>query len=167
MCTSVRWQSVLVAALAFVLIAVATTDAIRADSTAAAIRRSNDTAIREIVRTIGSSWQSAQKPLVLSEPPTLAQLMDEPQIRVMTDHLISLPDREEPIDSTLRRLQVNYAVLYNSPTFPKQRDQTDSLYRVLMRKGTIIHRAVGTSGARRTHHTTSGLDRRPTSSLPS
>jgi hypothetical protein len=141
-----RWHTISFATIALILIGIAATDSIKVQHTAEAIERSSDAATHAIVQSIASSWSHSERPLVLSEPPSLERLAQTSQIRVMTDHFISLPEQEESIDSTLRRLRVNYAVLYNSPTFPKRRDLTDSLYRILIQEGTVIHRATGTSG---------------------
>jgi hypothetical protein len=64
----------------------------------------------------------------------------------MTDHFISFPAQDEPLDSTLTRLDVKYAVLYDSPVFPKIRWQADSLYRTLMRRGTLLACYPGITG---------------------
>jgi hypothetical protein len=143
---TMRWHTISIAIAAIVVIALLAQDTFHARSVALQIDQSNSSAIQQIVHRIASTWTRPEAPLVLSEPPSLESLTRIRQIHVMTDHFISLPEREEPIDSTLTRLHVNYAVLYNSPSFPKHREQVDSLYRVLMRRGTLIDREIGMSG---------------------
>jgi hypothetical protein len=140
------WHVALLTVFVVIAVIFSTKDALVARSNAVEIDRSNALATEAIAHKIASTWEHTEAPLVLSEPPSLAQLSKVQQIRVMTDHFISLPEREEPIDSSLSRLHVAYAVLYNSPTFPKHREEVDSLYRGLMRRGTVIDREVGTTG---------------------
>lgn len=141
-----RGQIVALAGLTMLLVSISAYDALIARSIGYRLDRSNEFTTQSIARKIASTWPHSGLPLVLSEPPSLERLSYLSQIRVMTDHFISLPERDEPIDSTLSRLHVKYAVLYNSPAFPKQREQVDSLYRVLMRHGTVIDREIGTTG---------------------
>lgn len=145
---AVRFRSISYALIvaAIVFIGMGLSDATIGAHAARTIDRSNADCIHAIEKDIHSTSQIAGNPLVLAEPPALERLSQDSHLRVMTDHFISFPELEEPIDSFLAREHVNYAVLYNSPTFPKDRASVDSLYRTIQRVGTLIDREIGTSG---------------------
>ncbi|MDP4199429.1 MAG: hypothetical protein Q8922_09875 [Bacteroidota bacterium] len=134
------------AAIAIVFIGISGQDMLRASANAHVIDRSNASAISAIASHIDTSWHRPGAPLILVEPPALERMSQYPNLRVMTDHFISFSEREIPTDSFLRQEHVNYAVLYNSPKFPKDRARVDSLYRTVRRIGTLIAYEAGRSG---------------------
>jgi hypothetical protein len=107
---------------------------------------SNHEAISGIEHAIDSSWHGKGRPRVLTETPSLARLSTDHQIETMTDHFISFPVRNEPIDSFLIREHVNYVVLYNSPTYPKDRPREDSFYVSVQRVGHLMAKEIGKTG---------------------
>ncbi len=137
------WVFASVAALAF-LAGVRDSGAARAS--AVPIDDSNRAAVHYIENSIASTWRGQGKPIVLTEPPTLDRLSQDTSIRVMTDHFISFPEQAQPFDSLFQREQVDYAVLYNSPSYPKIRSMNDPFYQAVGRRGLIIARFTGKSG---------------------
>ncbi len=121
-------------------------DAGMAFTTGSEIHTSNQQAAKIIDDSITSSWRSADTPLVLTEPPMLERLSQDRAFRTMTDHFISFPNYPIPYDSFFSREHVNYAVLYNSPTFPKNRPVDDPFYQSVLRNGDVVTKVDGMSG---------------------
>ncbi len=121
-------------------------DAARACSNASNIDRSNANAVESLKAAIAARWHFAQKPLVLTEPPVLDRLANDTSLRVMTDHFISFPSIPVSLDTFLMREHVNFIVLYNSPSYPKNRPVNDPFYRNVRRSSTLISEAIGISG---------------------
>src|ERR1019366_9167478 len=103
-------------------------DSSRALAASSMIDLSNRTGIHEFELSVASSWQGVGKPLVICEPFALDRLSQDTNIEAMTDHFISFPLRFEPFDSFVDQEHVNYAVLYNSPVYPKNRWRDDPFY---------------------------------------
>ena len=121
-------------------------DSNRGLENASVIGTSNKHAAQAIEAQIASTWPGISKPRVLTEPPMLDRLSQDTSIQIMTDHFISFPTRNEPTDSFFMREHVNYAVLYNSPVYPKDRRQNDPFYQGIAQSGRLIARYIGTSG---------------------
>ncbi len=143
-----RWNVtwVPITALGVIVFVFSLRDSARAFENASAIDVSNRNAARMIKTQIASTWHAASMPRVLTEPPMLDRLSQDTSIQIMTDHFLSFPLRIEPLDSFLAREHVNYAVLYNSPTYPKNRARDDPFYRGIHRSGLLIASYIGTSG---------------------
>ena len=137
------WAFTVIGVLAF-LFSVRDSNSALANGTV--ISQSNQLATGVIERQIESTWDKSGKPLVLTEPPMLDRLSQDTLLRVMTDHFISFPEQDEPFDSFFAREHVNYAVLYNSRVYPKNRPMEDPFYQSVERAGNVIERYVGTSG---------------------
>jgi len=143
-----RWKSpaVPLLALAAVTFVFGMRDSSTAYKNASRLDTSNNYASRIISDSIASTWRSTSKPRVLTEPPLLDRLSNDTELEVMTDHFISFPLRVEPIDSFFAREHVNYAVLYNSPAYPKDRPRNDPFYRSVMQAGQLVTSYIGASG---------------------
>ncbi len=121
-------------------------DAISGRSNAREIDQSNQTATAQIEAAMRSDWKGMETARVVSEPPTLARLSQVSGVDVITDHFISFPTRQEPLDSFLQREHVDYVVLYNSPTYPKDRHRDDPFYQDVHRLGTLRLSVIGKAG---------------------
>lgn len=143
-----RWSFAFVPALllAIVVFIFGWRDSAKAFENASSLDASNQEAARIIVSKILSSWPRDSKPLVLTEPVMLDRLSQDSSIRIMTDHFISFPMQSEPLDSFFVREQVNYAVLYNSPVYPKDRPRDDPFYQSVEQSGQLIARYAGRCG---------------------
>lgn len=143
-----RWQPSLIVVVlaAIVCFSFAARDAVVAHAVGSGLDRANEQAVTSIQHWAIMSSSNNARPLVLTEPPTLDKLSQTAELRVMTDHFVSFPTRHEPLDSLLSRLHVDYAVLYDSRAFPKDRARSDSLYRTIRRVGTLLTTEVGTYG---------------------
>ena len=133
----------LIGSIFFVL---ALRDSLAASAYAGAIDSSNASAITQIEAAITRTWTGHSKPRVVTEPPTLERLTQATSIEVMTDHFISFPLREEPLDSFVKREHIDYFVLYNSPVYPKNRSANDPFYQDVKRLGSLQATIIGTSG---------------------
>jgi hypothetical protein len=143
-----RWNAswVSFAALAVIVFIFGWHDASKAFESASSIDASNRNTAQTIEAQITSTWPYISKPLVLTEPPTLDRLSQDTSIRIMTDHFISFPLWKVPLDSFFAREHLNYAVLYNSPAYPKDRPHNDPFYQDVARSGRLIGRSIGISG---------------------
>jgi len=143
-----RWKYAWIPSLAIAIIAfiLGWGDSNRAFANGSIIGASNKEAARVIEAQITATWPLASKPLVLTEPPMLDRLSQDSSIRVMTDHFISFPLRIEPLDSFFAREHVNYAVLYNSQSYPKDRPRDDPFYRGIVQSGHLIAHYIDESG---------------------
>ncbi len=121
-------------------------DALPVRSTARNIDRSNERAIAQIGSAVAQTWRGKGKPRVCTEPTSLSRLSQISSIETMTDHFISFPTREEPLDSFILRHHIDYFVLYDSPTYPKNRQRDDPFYREVVRLGSLEATIIGTSG---------------------
>jgi hypothetical protein len=143
-----RWRFSIysVAAVAILCFILGFQDSSIALANASAIDVSNDKAARGIEAAIDSTWHGPGKPRVVTEPPSLERLSEDMHIAVMTDHFISFPTRIEPLDSFFARVHVNYVVLYNSPSYPKNRLRDDPFYKAVATEGRLIATEIGFSG---------------------
>ena len=121
-------------------------DVTKAYTTAEALDHSNQSAVTNITLEIAKTWKQLNKPRVVTEPPALDRLSVSKNIQPITDHFISFPRRTEPFDSFFVREHIDYVVLYNSPTYPKDRPRTDPFYRAVCNAGSLIDEEVGTTG---------------------
>jgi hypothetical protein len=115
-------------------------------ASASIIDASNRVNVLAIEASIAASWHGTGKPRVLTEPITLDRLSQDSNIETMTDHFISFPLRTWPLDSFFFQEHVHYAVLYNSPVYPKNRDRDDPFYRSVIHSGRLMATYIGTSG---------------------
>jgi hypothetical protein len=136
----------LLVAVAITFSVLSVRDAISGGSNAREIERSNQTAVTQIESAINSDWKEIGKARVVTEPPALARLSQDTSIHVMTDHFISFPTRQEPLDSFFHREGVDYVVLYNSPVYPKDRPRDDPFYQDVRRLGTLRLTTIGKAG---------------------
>lgn len=113
---------------------------------ASRIDQSNRAGVRAIEAALSIDWHGPTRPRVISEPLTLDRLSQDTNIEVMTDHFLSFPTVAIPLDSFLLRERVQYALLYNSPVFPKNRAKDDPFYQNIEHSGTLIASYIGTSG---------------------
>ncbi len=143
-----RWKYAWIPSLAIAIIVftLGWGDSIRALANGSVIDASNREAARVIESQIAESWPRASKPRVLTEPPLLDRLSQDTSIQIMTDHFLSFPLRLEPLDSFFAREHVDYAVLYNSQSYPKDRPRDDPFYQRVARSGQLIARYIGESG---------------------
>ncbi|MFI5201944.1 MAG: hypothetical protein ACHQNE_06125 [Candidatus Kapaibacterium sp.] len=143
-----RWDHVWIPfmAIAIVVFIFGWRDSERAFVNGSAIEASNKEAAKIIEARITSTWLNSAKPHVLTEPPMLDRLSHDTSIQIMTDHFLSFPLRIEPLDSFFAREHVNYAVLYNSQSYPKDRPRDDPFYQGVARSGQLITRYIGESG---------------------
>jgi hypothetical protein len=144
-----RWNPVVIASftgIAILFSIFSFHDSSNAFFAASDIDQSNKANIHAIEANIATNWHGTGKPRVLTEPISLDRLSQDTNIEVMTDHFISFPLRPWPIDSFFKQEHVNYAVLYNSPVYPKNRGRDDPFYQDIMRSGRLIASYVGTGG---------------------
>lgn len=144
-----RWKyfaTMVLSGLAIVFFFFGFRDSLNAHDAASKIDQSNRVGVHAIEVAISSDWRGPAKPRVISEPITLDRLSQDTNIEVMTDHFISFPMVTEPLDSFLLREHVHYAVLYNSPVYPKNRAKDDPFYQNVEHSGTLIATYIGTSG---------------------
>jgi hypothetical protein len=139
------WRWILLSA-SVLFTAINIRDAIIGKANAAAISRSNRDAVYNIERAITRTWLHSQKPRVITEPPTLDRLSQDTNIVTMTDHFISFPIVTEPFDWFFARERVDYVMLYNSPTYPKDRAKDDPFYQEVYRSAQLIRTEIGTIG---------------------
>jgi hypothetical protein len=121
-------------------------DSSNALTSSSQIDRFNRTGMHSIETSIASSWHGSGKPRVICEPFALDGLSQNITIEAMTDHFISFPLRSEPFDSFIMQEHIDYAVLYNSPVYPKNRWRDDPFYEDVTRSGKLVNSFVGTSG---------------------
>ncbi len=121
-------------------------DSIDALDAASRIDQSNRAGVQTIEAKIAAESLGAGKPRVMTEPFALERLSLDTNIEIMTDHFISFTAFAEPLDSFLHREHVNFAVLYNSPVYPKNRVRDDPFYQGIMRNGQLVASYIGTTG---------------------
>ncbi|HEY3876902.1 MAG TPA: hypothetical protein VGM92_15665 [Candidatus Kapabacteria bacterium] len=121
-------------------------DTIAAKNTASRIDDANAAAVHSIEKAIASHWQINAKPRVVSEPLTLERLSRDTNLETMTDHFISFPTLSASYDSLFSREHIDFIVLYNSPTYPKNRMRDDPFYQAVEQDGALIGSYIGTSG---------------------
>jgi len=121
-------------------------DALFARNAAQTIDDSNSHEINNIRTNIKQTWHGNIAPRVIAEPPALDRLSQDTNITTITDHFISFSTRVEPIDSFFARQRIDYVVLYNSPTYPKNRPENDPFYQAVERSGSLILSQAGKSG---------------------
>ncbi len=144
-----RWRStlascIIVTALSIILFAFGFSDAMRAVRAAGIIDRNNHAALMEAMDSIRSS-EVAERPIVLAQNPAIAMLEHEKSVRLMTTHLVSFPTSSEPIANVLRKLNVQYMLLYAShdgsiysADYRALRPIADSLGKIILRKTGIL-----------------------------
>jgi hypothetical protein len=139
--TTLRTTAVLrwvLAAISIVFVMFSFRDASFARNVAMAIDNSNRDGVNNIRESIKQTWHGSSAPRVVTEPSTLDRLSQDPSITTITDHFISFPTRVEMTDSFLARQRIDYVVLYNSPTYPKNRPENDPFYQAVNRSGHVI-----------------------------
>jgi hypothetical protein len=143
-----RWRFLIypVAAVGILCSILGFQDSSTALANASAIDASNEKAVHGIEAAIDSTWHRPGKPRVVTEPPSLERLAEDTRLDVMTDHFISFPTRIEPLDSFFTREHVNYVVLYNSPSYPKNRPRDDPFYKTVAAQGHLIATEIGYIG---------------------
>ncbi|GEM_PF-2231836 len=141
----VRWVSFALVIFSAVFFVFAIHDSSAALESGSIIDRSNKEGVAMIKADLRAE-SGPDKPCVVTEPVTLARLSDDTSIQVMTDHFISFPIREQPLDSLFAQEHVNYIMLYNSPTYPKIRPKDDPFYQAVKRSSQLVATYIGTSG---------------------
>ncbi len=121
-------------------------DSSEAFATASLIDRSNQINLQMLEADILVHWRDSEKPCVICEPFALDRISQDTNIEAMTDHFISFPAHSWPLDTLLQHEHVNFAVLYNSPVYPKDRAKDDPFYLQIARSGRLIGSYIGTSG---------------------
>ena len=136
----------LLAVAAIVVFVFGLRDAINAKAHAEILDRSNKSAITNISHAIARTWDHPGRPRVVSEPPALDGLSRITSIQPITDHFISFPLYQESLDSFLIHEHIDYIVLFNSPTYPKERSQTDLFYQQVHKSAALVDEEIGTIG---------------------
>jgi len=147
---SARWKPSRVFYLAIVLVSILMfyfgfRDTVRVGVLARTLDRENHGVLATSLDSImqESKGQFYSKPIVLAQNPAIAWLEHEPSVRLMTAHLIGFPVSNAPVPTILRRLGINYMLLYAahdgatySADYKILRPVADSL-------GTIVFRRTG------------------------
>jgi hypothetical protein len=121
-------------------------DALEAKVHAEIIDHSNESAVANISHAIARTWGYPGIPRVVTEPPALDRLSMIASVQTITDHFISFPLNQESLDSFFISEHINYVVLYNSPTYPKDRPLTDSFYQGVCKSATLVDEEIGMTG---------------------
>lgn len=109
------------------------------------IARSNDRAVGGVFAAVAEDWQRPGLPVIVTEPAALEGLLKYP-VCLSTDHFISFPKYDLPIDSYLDTIGVDYVVLYNSTAYPKNRPASDPFYQAVRARGQLVDLETGTIG---------------------
>jgi hypothetical protein len=78
------------------------------------------------------------KPLVVVETPALHEIQTDTGLEVMTDHFSGFRTSNAPLLDILKNQHVDYAVLYNSNRYPKNRYQLDEFFQTVTRSSDLI-----------------------------
>jgi hypothetical protein len=98
---------------------------------------------RALERTIAAALQPGRRPVVLAQNPAIAALYPRSDLQLMTAHFISFPERVETLAQTVRRLGVEYMLLYASSSVPHYSEDEAALRPLADSIGTLMHRETG------------------------
>ncbi|HET6401621.1 MAG TPA: hypothetical protein VFH95_09505 [Candidatus Kapabacteria bacterium] len=100
----------------------------------------NQRAIRALVGPISSA---THPPLVLTDEPAINEIAADPNVRLMTNHLLLFGSENKPLPEILREYHVDYLLLYSTVRWHSPfRHIADSLYSLASeRTGTLTDQA--------------------------
>jgi hypothetical protein len=100
----------------------------------------NRTAMASIVLEIKTDAHThgIVKPLVVVETPALHEIQTDTGLEVMTDHFSGFRTSNASLLDILKAQHVDYAVLYNSNRYPKNRYELDEFFQTVTRSSDLI-----------------------------
>jgi len=119
-----------------------------------AINEANTTAVQAAFEAEGRAQVAKEKrPLVLAQAPAIHELLRDQTVRLMSEAFLFFPIRNEPIDSTLHRANVEYIIDYDRPMTDEYRNVVHQASPIFIRTGRFLDRTVDYF-----HDTTSEID---------
>jgi hypothetical protein len=133
----VVWLASLIALL---LSIIAIRDSIRASSVSVKMQRDNYAALNEAVDSIKAN---SSRSLVLAQNPAIALLEHEPDIRLMTPHIVSFALSRKPLPIQFDSLGVRYMLLYSPGDGNEYAEDNHVLRPIADSLGEVVFRRTG------------------------